>query len=108
MELLAFLGMDVSGWLTGAGLTVVVGIIVTVLRKKGYIGSIKFWAKRIGVITQQIGEALLETSDVFEKIDEAIKDDGTLKENSIKEILAEGKEAIVEWKDAIVSIKPKK
>ena len=108
MILLDFLGMDISGWFAGTGLIGVVGIIVTILRKRGYIKSVKFWSKKLSRITQEIGEAFLETSDVFEKIDEAIKDNGRLKENSVKDIIKEGKEAILEWKDVLIVIKPKK
>lgn len=107
MLLLDFLGMDISGWLAGTGSIGVVGIIVTVLRKKGYIKSVKFWSKKLSNITHEIGEAFLETSDVFAKMDEAIKDNGHLKENCVNDVIAEGKEAIAEWKDVIISIKPK-
>ena len=105
MELL-FLGLDVSGWLTGAGAVVIVGIIVTILRKKGI--NIKKYLGLASVITKELGEAFLETSDVFAAADNAIKEDGRLKENSVKDILKEGKEAIIEWKDVILIIKPKR
>lgn len=107
MILLDFLGMDVIGWLSGTGSIGVVGIIVIILRKRGYIMSVKFWSKRLAIITQEIGEAFLETSDVFEKIDEAIKKNGHLKENSVKELIAEGKQAVLAWKDVVIIIKPK-
>jgi len=108
MVLLDFLGMDISGWLAGTGLIGVIGIIVTVLRKRGYIMSIKFWSKRLSTITHKVGEAFIETSDVFAKINEMIKDNGHLKENCVNDLIAEGKEAIAEWKDVIITIKPKK
>lgn len=107
MILLDFLGMDIFGWLSGTGSIGVVGIIVIILRKRGYIMSVKFWSKRLEVITHNMGKALLETSDVFGAMDEAIKDNGRLKENSVKDIIKEGKEAILEWKDVFIVIKPK-
>ena len=107
MEILEIFGLDVTGWLSGLGVVGMAGIIVTYLRKRGYIQSVKFWAKKLEVITQKIGEALLETSDVFGAMDDAIKENGQLKENSVKDIIKEGKEAVMEWKDAMVTIKSK-
>ena len=105
MELL-FLGLDVSGWLTGAGAIVIAGIIVTILRKKGI--NIKKYLGFASVITKELGEAFLETSDVFAAADKAIKKDGHLKENSVKDVINEGKEAIIEWKDVVMTVKRKK
>jgi len=105
MELL-FLGLDVSGWLTGAGAIVIAGIIVTILRKKGI--NIKKYLGFASVITKELGEAFLETSDVFAAADKAIKKDGHLKENSVKDVINEGKEAIIEWKDVVMIVKRKK
>ena len=105
MELL-FLGLDVSGWLIEAGAVVIAGIIVTILRKRGI--NIKKYLGLASVITKELGEAFLETSDVFAAADNAIKEDGHLKENSVKDILKEGKEVIIEWKDVILIIKPKR
>jgi hypothetical protein len=107
MILLDFLGMDISGWLSGTGSIGVVGIIVIILRKRGYIMSVKFWSKKLEIITHKIGKAFLETSDVFGEMDGAIKDNGRLKENSVKELIAEGREAVLAWKDVIITIKPK-
>ena len=105
MELL-FLGLDVSGWLTGAGAIVIAGIIVTILRKKGI--NIKKYLGFASVVTKELGEAFLETSDVFAAADKAIKEDGHLKENSVKDVINEGKEAIIEWKDVVMIVKRKK
>lgn len=108
MILLNFLGMDLSAWFTGAGAIGIIGIIVTILRKRGYITNVKFWTKKLAVITQELGEAFLETADVFEAMDNAVKENGNLQENKVKEILEQGKEAKMEWKDVIVIFKPKK
>lgn len=104
--LLDFLGFDIGGWLASSGAIVLSGMVVTILRKKGYIKGVKLFSRKIAQVTQEIGEAFLETSDVFEKIDEAIKENGRLKENCVRDVISEGKEAMVEWKDVIVIIKP--
>ena len=101
-------GFDVSAWLAGSGMVVIAGMIVTFLRKKGLISAVKLFSKKMGIITQQIGEAFLESSDVFFEMDRAIKDDGTLIENSVKDVVKAGKEAVIEWEDVILMIKPKK
>lgn len=108
MILLDFLGMDITGWLAGTGSIGVVGIIVTILRKRGYIMSVKFWSKRLEVITHNLGKALLETSDVFGEMNKAVKENGRLRANSVEQLIAEGEEAILAWKDVIITIKPKK
>jgi len=111
MILLDFLGIDLSGisnWVSGTGITVIVGIVVAFLRRKGYMRSVQFWVKFGVSITKEIGEAFLSTSDVYKAMDNAIKEDGRLKENCVKDIIAQGKEAFVEWNDVIVIIKPKK
>lgn len=105
---IAFLGLNVSEWAAGGTAVVVAGVIVAYLRKKGMIWVTKRFAQKATVVLKQIGEACFETADVFGEMDKAIKEDGHLIENSVKDIIREGKEAIVEWKDVIISIKPKK
>lgn len=105
MELLNIFA-DFSDWVKGGSIVMVVGVIVTILRKKGV--PLKFWLGRASVITKEIGEAFLSTSDVLSKADSAIKDDGKLIENSVKDVIEAGKQAKLEWHDVILEIKPKK
>lgn len=105
MEIL-FFGLDISGWAQGGALVVLAGVIVTFARKKGI--NLKAIFSRASVITKEIGEAFLATSNVFETADKAIKDDNKLIENSVKDVIQAGKEAVLEWTDVIVTIKPKK
>ncbi|MGM0377847.1 MAG: hypothetical protein ACQEQ0_13835 [Bacteroidota bacterium] len=107
MEILLF-GLDIGGWLEGTGIALVLGVIVTVLRKKGYIHKIKKFFGFMEKITKKTGYALLESSDAFGAMSSMISKDGKLKENSIDDVLREGKEAIMEWRDVIVVMKPKK
>jgi len=105
MELL--FNLNIGEWLTGAGAVFLAGIIVTILRKKGLILKVKSIFSFASTITEEIGQVFMETSDVFREMDNAISKDGNLKESSVKEIIAEGKEAIVEWKDVVMVIRPK-
>ena len=59
-------------------------------------------------ITKELGEAFLATSDVLKKANEAIKADGSLKENSVQELINAGKTAKLEWEDVVLTIKPKR
>jgi len=108
MVLLDFLGFDISGWIAGTGAVAMAGMLVTFLRKKGYIKGVKLFSRKLSHITKEIGEAFLDTSDVLDKVDIAIKEDGTLKENCVKDIITAGKEALIEWEDVVLVIKPKK
>lgn len=103
MELLF---LNISEWAMGGVAGAVAGVIVTFFRKKGV--NLKAIFSKASKITKEIGEAFLETSDVFAEADKAIKDDGKLVENSVKDVIAAGKEAVLEWKDVIVVVKPKK
>ena len=73
-----------------------------------FIKNLKKYLFKGSQITKQLGEAFLATSDVLLKADQAIFEDGGLKENSIKEIIEKGKEAYLEWEDVVIEIKPKK
>jgi len=106
MELL-FLNLNITEWLTGAGAVVIAGIIVTILRKKGLILKIKSIFSFVSSITEEIGQGFMETSDVFKEMDNAISKDGKLKEGSVKDVIREGKEAIIEWQDVVMIVRPK-
>lgn len=109
MELLfKLLGFDVSAWLAGSGIVVLAGMLVTFLRKKGWIMFVNKAAVIGAKVSRSLAEALDDTADTFEAVDAAIDADGKLVEKNVKEIITQGKEAIVEWKDVIMIIKPKK
>jgi hypothetical protein len=105
MEIL-FFGLDVSGWAQGGALVVIAGAIIAFARKRKI--NLKAIFSRAAVITKEIGEAFLATSNAFDKADNAIKEDNKLIENSVKDVIEAGKEAVLEWTDVIVTIKPKK
>src|SRR5690554_4239342 len=97
MELLF---LNISEWAMGGVAVAVAGLIVSFFRRKGI--NIKRILGRAAVITEEIGEAFLATSDALEQADSAIKDDGKLIEKSVKDVIAAGKEAVLEWKDVVM------
>lgn len=109
MELLFKLfGFDVSAWMASSGVVVLAGMFVTFLRKKGWIMFVNQAAVIGAKVSRSLAEALDDTADTFEAVDRAIDEDGKLVEKNVKEVITQGKEAIVEWKDVIMVIKPKK
>nr|WP_319265334.1 hypothetical protein [uncultured Draconibacterium sp.] len=108
MELLfKVLGFDVSAWFTGGGIIVVAGMVVTFLRKKGWIMFVNQAAVVGAKISRKLADALDETADTFEAVDRAIDENGKLIERNVKEVIAQGKEAWIEWEDVIMVLKPK-
>jgi hypothetical protein len=105
MELLNIFS-QFSEWAAGGATVVVVGVIVTIIRKKGI--NLKKILGRASDITEEIGEAFLATSNALEQADAAIKDNGRLIESSVKDVIKAGKIAKLEWEDVIMEIKPKK
>lgn len=88
---------EIVAWLLGIGAGLWgIGKVLKVVSEKGTI------------ITKELGEAFLATSDALSKADKAIEEDGSIDENSIKDVISSGKTAVTEWKDVIVTIKPKK
>jgi len=106
--LIVIFGFDVSAWIGGAGLAAVIGLALKFFFKKGWTAKIKKTLGFAVVITKELGEAFLATSNALGRADLMIEADGKLKENSIKELIAAGKMAKLEWDDVIVTISPKK
>ena len=101
------LNLNLSEWITGSGGLLIIGLIIGFLRKKGV--NYKTFMRKAATISKEVGEAFLETSTVFsEAADLKIKNDENLDENSVKEVIAAGKKAVIEWKDVVMVIKPKK
>ncbi len=97
----------IQGFLEGNAIEAIVGVVLSLL-SIGFVLKAKAIFGKGAKVTKEIGEFFLATSGVFEAADNAIKEDGSLKENSIKEIIAAGKKAKLEWQDVIIEIKPKK
>lgn len=105
MELLII--TTIATWLKGKGIVMLLTFVFGILASKGFTRAIKKFSKRGAVVTKELGEFFTETSGFFQTLDNSIKDDGKLKENSIPELIKEGKEVIAEGKDVYISIRPK-
>lgn len=68
---------------------------------------VKVFAKKAQSVTKELGEAFLETSDAFGHLEQSIKEDSTIDQNSFAELIAARKPLIAQWKDVVISIKPK-
>ena len=110
---------SISEWasanLTGAIIATVVSFLGGFLAKHGVTKTLDSISKRGKVITKKIGMGLIEGGETFlagshffEKVDEMIKDDYTIDQNSMKEAIKAGKEVYIEGKDVIAIFKPKK
>lgn len=97
----------IGDWLKDTGLTVGITLVSMLLAKNGRGLWIKKFAHKGAEITKEIGEAFLGTSDALTTMDNAIRDDGTIVQNSVAEVIASGKPVLAEWNDVIISIKPK-
>jgi len=84
-----------------------VAFIFGMFAKGGWTLLAKKIANKAAIISREVGETFLSGSLFLNTLDQSIRDDGSLKENSVKELLAAGKEVITEAKDVIISIKPK-
>ena len=89
----------------GTGL--IFGIVSGILAKHGWTLIIKKIAKKTAEVSVALEDFFGDVGSFAGKVDNAIKENGTIDQNSIQEVLAAGKEVIAEGKDVIISIKPK-
>lgn len=87
-------------------LVTILTFLAGMLAQKGWTLKIKKAARRGAIILKEMGELLTDTSTLFEQVDHSIRDDGTVIQNSIKEVIASGKHVIIEGKEVIVTFKP--
>lgn len=93
-------------WIMSQGTGMMLGIIVGLI-PKGWSLLLKAFAKRGALITKELGELMSDSSVLLGAVDKSIKEDGSIEQNSVKEVIAAGKEVIAELKDVTISIKPK-
>jgi regulator of protease activity HflC (stomatin/prohibitin superfamily) len=94
-------------WLLSQGQGVLTGFVIAFAVKKGWTLAIKHVANKGAMITKELGELMTDSSVFLSVIDKSIKDDGTVEENTVPEMIAAGKEVVAELKDVVISIKPK-
>lgn len=97
----------IGGWIQGGAISLLVAFVGGIAAKHGWTIIAKKIAQKGAVITKEIGEFFVDTSTLLQTVDNAIKDDGTIEQNSIKEVLAAGKEVVIELKDMKAIFKPK-
>ncbi len=97
----------IGGWIQGGAISLLVAFVGGIAAKHGWTIIAKKIAQKGAVITKEIGEFFGDTSTLLQTVDNAIKDDGTIEQNSIKEVLAAGKEVVIELKDMKAIFKPK-
>ncbi len=97
----------IGGWIQGGAISLLVAFVGGIAAKHGWTIIAKKIAKKGAIITKEIGEFFGDTSTLLQTVDNAIKDDGTIEQNSIKEVLAAGKEVVIELKDMKAIFKPK-
>ena len=97
----------IGSWLTGGVTGLAVVFVSGILAKHGWTQIIKIIGAKGTVITKEVGELFADSSKFLAVLDQSIQDDGTIKQNSVSEIIAAGKEIIAEGKDVIISIRPK-
>ena len=97
----------IGDWLQGGAVGMAVVFLFGLMAKQGWSLLIKKIANKGAAITKEVGELFSDSSVFLATLDTAIKDDGTIEQNSVKELISAGKEVIAEGKDVIISIKPK-
>lgn len=97
----------VWAWILNQGQGVLAGIVFAYAAKRGWTLAIKHIANKGAMVTKELGELMADSSVLLSVIDKSIKDDGTVEENSVPEMMAAGKEVVAELKDVVISIKPK-
>jgi len=106
MEILNILA-DVKTWVSGISLLGVISVAWLFIRKKGWALIIDKYSKKGTIIFKEVGEFFFSLSDLSKKIDQSIKDNGSLNENSLKEAITAGKVVRAELDDVIIVIRPK-
>lgn len=106
MELLNILA-DVKGWVSGISLLGVISVAWLFIKKKGWALVIDKYSKKGTILFKEVGELFFSLSDLSDRIDKSIKDDGSLIENNVKEAIAAGKVVRAELDDVIIEIRPK-
>jgi len=90
-----------------SGIWVVITFICGILSKNGVTKIVKAVAGKTTIVTHELSDVSMAVSNFSDLIDKAIKDDGSVDENSLKQAANAGKTVIAETKDAWVTIKPK-
>jgi len=97
------IGDWIKGNLLSVGVGVIFGLIPSAIKQ-----AIKAAARKGAVFFTELSEFAGDTATLCKTVDQSIKEDGTIDQNSIKEVIASGKEVVVELKDMKAVFIPKK
>lgn len=97
----------IKDWAVDGGINIIIGMVLGLFAKNGVTKAIKAFSGKAAVILKETGETFIGGSNFFDVVNKAIKDDGTVEQNNIKDVIAAGKEVIAEANDVVISIKPK-
>ena len=89
------------------GLTVLISLVCGILSKDGITKMIKAAAGKTTIIARGLGNVSLAVANASDLIDKSIADDGAVNENSLKDAAVAGKTVVADFKDFLVTIKPK-
>lgn len=81
--------------------------IAGMFTSRGWSLILKRFAGKGKFIMKEVGEFAEEGQNWFGVLESKIADDGRFKENTIKDLISAGKPVLAEFKDVVVSIKPK-
>lgn len=94
-------------WIQSQAAGTILAFLAGIMARKGWTLTIKAFAKKGALITKELGELMTDSSVLLAAVDKSIKDDGSIEQNSVKEVLAAGKEVVAELKDVKIVITPK-
>lgn len=97
----------IGDWLTSGVFGIVVTFACGFLAKGGYTAIIKKIAAKGTVFFTELSHFSGDTAKLCDIVDKSIKDDNSIDQNSIKEVIAAGKEVVVEMKDMKAVFTPK-
>jgi len=99
---------DIGAWIKGFGLVAIISAVWFFVKKKGLATLIDKYSKKGTIFFRETGEMFFSLSEFSQHVDNAIKDDGSLVENNVKEAIQAGKKVVAETEDVVMIIKPKK
>lgn len=97
----------IGAWLQSQVVWSVILFASGVASKNGWTKIIKAIAGRTTIVTRELSHVSLAVSNFSDLVDKSIENDGSVKQNSLKEARDAMKTVVVEFKEGWVTVKPK-
>lgn len=97
----------IGDWFAGNAIQAGILIASAVLTQYGITKWIKAAARKGAVIFSKVSHAAGDIATLCNTVDQSIKDDDSIDQNSIKEVIEAGKQVVVEMKDMKAVFTPK-